>query len=56
MNVKGLSEAKIEKILNVAHTMKVPMMESSSVDSWRVLHRKGNDDNATSRDGYLMQR
>ena len=49
VNGKGLSEAKIEKILNVAHTMKVVSMESSSVDGGRVLHRKGDANDATSK-------
>ena len=56
VNIKGLSEAKIEKILTAAHTMKVSSLESSTVDSWRVLHGKRDDDNAPSRDADFMRR
>ena len=50
ITVKGLSEAKIEKIVTVARTMKVRMYLFYYIDNRYLLHRKGNDEHETSSD------
>lgn len=50
MNVKGLSEAKIEKIVSVARTMRVCIsLLCMRVDNWYFLHRKRDDEHASGR-------